>query len=141
MRKFILIAVSLIASCSAILSKASSEPSANISTPVVRGVSTASPNNLGPMYREYQRRLYDSVSRALTPLSLLPGEKCKIKIFQSTIGKVFKVEFFQCLFSLPERDDVRSLLVGVQLPHAGYEPVAGRQLFVTVCAQEMQCEP
>jgi hypothetical protein len=140
MNKPTLVLLALIASCTAVSSMAFSEPSISVSTPIVRDVSTSSPNNLGPMYREYQQRLHSKISYALSSLSLSPDEKCTIKIFQLPLGKIFKVEFAQCSFTLEEQEDVRSRLVGVQLPHAGYEPVAGRQLRVTVCARADQCK-
>ena len=140
MNRSTLVLFALIASCIAVSSIASDELSISVSTPVVRDVSTSSPNNLGPMYREYQQRLHRKISYALSTLSLSPGEKCALKLFQSPLGKVFKIEFVRCGFTLEEQEDVRSHLIGIQLPHSGYEPVAGRQLRVTVCAHPGQCK-
>jgi len=84
--------------------------------------------------------LQSAIFDVLSSLTPNPGETCTLKIFQSRLAKVLKVELVQCGFTPELQDEVRSRLMGVQLPYAHFQPLISRQLLATICAGAGPCE-
>lgn len=140
MNKLTLVVLVLLAGCTATLPRPSGGSSASVSLPIVKH-SIGVPGTHALLYRRYQQELQGSLSNVLSSSSLSPGKKCSLSLLQLPGGEIFKIDFPQCQLPPGEQEQVRSRLIGVQLPYKGFEAVFNRQLFVNLCASSVSCEP
>jgi|SRR5690348_11785440 hypothetical protein len=138
MNKIALAPLILLAGCTASVPRPSGSV-ASISLPTFK-YSIRVPDRLASLYLQYQIELQAGLSGELASTFLSSGDTCSLDVFQLPGGEIFKVDFLQCQFSPHEQEQIRSRLVGTQLPYKGFEAVFNRQLLVNVCARAAQCD-